>query len=291
RVLHAARPRHLGDVDETFDAFLELDEGAVVLERDHLAADDRAGHVLLGGAAPRVFRDLLETERDALGVRVELEDLHANVVTDLEQLARVIDATPAHVGDVEQTVDTAEIDEGTVLGEVLDDALDDLAFLQALERRLLEGGALLLEEHAARQYDVAALLVELDDLELEVLTEERVEVAHRAQVDLRTGEERLHAAADRDREATLHARGDDAFDQLVPLTRGADLVPDLEPVGLLFREDAHAGVVLARLEQHVDDIAGLYPDRAVRLPELLERDLTLALVADIDDRVVLTNGD
>src|SRR5690606_20303140 len=29
----------------------------------------------------------------------------------------------------------------------------------------------------------------------------------------------------------------------------------------------------------------------VRLPELFERDLTLALVADIDDRVVLTNGD
>src|SRR5262249_51737630 len=48
RVLHAARPRHLGDVDEAFDTFLELDEGAVVLERDHLAADDRAGNVLLG---------------------------------------------------------------------------------------------------------------------------------------------------------------------------------------------------------------------------------------------------
>jgi hypothetical protein len=95
------------------------------------------------------------------------------VVADLEQLRRVVDPAPAHVGDVEEAVDAAEVDERTVLGEVLDDALDDLAFLQALERRLLEGGALLLEEHAARQHDVAALLVELDDLELEGLARGR----------------------------------------------------------------------------------------------------------------------
>src|SRR5689334_441417 len=195
RVLHAARPRHLGDVDEALDALLELDEGAVVLERDDLAADDRAGHVLLGGAAPRILGDLLEAQRDALGVGVELQHLHAHVVADLEQLARVVDPAPAHVGDVQEAVDTAEVDERTVLGEVLDDTLDDLAFLQALERRLLEGRALLLEQHATRQHDVAALLVELDDLELEVLAKERVEVANRAQVYLRTGEERLHAAA------------------------------------------------------------------------------------------------
>src|SRR5205814_4385253 len=170
-------------------------ERAVVLERDHLAADDRAGDVLLRRAAPRVFADLLQTQRDALGVGVELQHLHADVVADLEQLGRVVDPAPAHVGDVEEAVDAAEVDERTVLGEVLDDTLDDLAFLQALERRLLEGSALLLEEHAARQHDVAALLVELDDLELEVLAKERVEVANRAKVDLRPREERLHTAA------------------------------------------------------------------------------------------------
>ena len=213
------------------------------------------------------------------------------MVADLEQLGRVVDPAPAHVGDVEEAVDAAEVDERTVLGEVLDDALDDLAFLEALERRLLQRRALLLEEHAARQHDVAALLVELDDLELEVLAEERVEVADRAEVDLRAREERLHAAADRDREATLHARGDDALDQLVALARGADLVPDLEPIGLLLGEDAHAGVVLAGLEEDVDDVARLHADRAVRLAELLERDLALALVADVDDRVVLADCD
>src|SRR6185436_17047164 len=83
RMLDPAGPRHLGDVDQALDALFELDERAVVLERD-----DRARHVLLGGAAPRILGDLLEAEADALGVGVELEHLHADVVADLEQLAR-----------------------------------------------------------------------------------------------------------------------------------------------------------------------------------------------------------
>ena len=123
------------------------------------------------------------------------------------------------------------------------------------------------------------------------LADERVEVAHRAQVDLRAGQERLHAAADGDREAALHARADDAFDQLVALARGGDLVPDLEAVGLLLREDAQAVFVLAALEEDVDLVARLDPDRAVGLRELVERDHSFGLVADVDDDVVLADVD
>ena len=192
---------------------------------------------------------------------------------------------------MQQAVDAAEVDERAVLGEVLDDPLDDLAFLELLERHLLQLGALLLEEHAARQHDVAALLVELDDLEAVRLADERVEVAHRAQVDLRAREERLHAAADGDRQAALHARADGAFDQLVALAGAGDLVPDLEAVGLLLGEDAQAVLVLAALEEDVDLVALLDADRAVGLRELVERDLSFGLVADVDDDVVLADLD
>jgi hypothetical protein len=37
----------------------------------------------------------------------------------------MLDALPGHVGDVQQAVDAAEVDERTVVGEVLDDTLDD----------------------------------------------------------------------------------------------------------------------------------------------------------------------
>jgi hypothetical protein len=192
---------------------------------------------------------------------------------------------------VEQAVDAAEIDERAVLGEVLDDPLDDLPFLEALERLALELGALLLEQHAAGQDDVAALLVELDDLELVVLADERVQVADGAEIDLRAGEERLHAAADRDGQAPLHPLRDRPLDQLVALARGGDLVPHLEPVGLLLGEHAQPVLVLARLEQDVDLVARLDADLSVGHDELGQRDLPLGLVADVDDHVVLGDLD
>src|SRR5581483_10088630 len=186
---------------------------------------------------PGILADLLQTQGDPLGVGVELQHLDAHVVADLEQLGRVRDPAPGYVGDVQQAVDAAEIDEGAVLGEVLDDPLDQLAFLQLLQRLALELGALLLEQHAARQHDVAALLVELDDLEAVALADERVQVAHRPQVHLRARQERLDAAPYGPREAALHPRADDPFDQLVALTGARDLVPDLEAISLLLGQD------------------------------------------------------
>ena len=125
-------------------------------------------------------------------------------------------------------------------------------FLQILEGRFLETVALLFEEHTTREHDVAALLVELDDLELEGLAEKPVEVSDRTEVDLRARKEGLHSAANRHGEAALHALRDGAFDQLVTLTRGADLIPDLELVGFFLRETDEAILVLFGLDEDVD---------------------------------------
>ena len=42
----------------------------------------------------------------------------------------MVDAPPAHVGDVQQAVDAAEVDERAVIGDVLDHAFEDLALVQ-----------------------------------------------------------------------------------------------------------------------------------------------------------------
>ena len=116
-------PAHLADVDQTLDAGLELHEGAVVGEAHDLALDALADDVDLFGVVPGVFLGLLQAQADALGLGVVLEHLDGDLVADLEHLARVVDAAPGHVRDVQQAVDAAEIDEGAVLGEVLDGAL------------------------------------------------------------------------------------------------------------------------------------------------------------------------
>ena len=161
--------------------------------------------------------------------------------------------------------------------------LQHLALGERLERVLLLLGVLLFEERLAREHDVAALLVDLDDAHAELLPAQRVEVAHRTHVDLRAGQER--ADADVDGEAALDALDDAADDDLALGVGLLDLVPDLHLLGFFAREDDVAFAIFGALEQHVDDVAGLHGDLAVLVEELVDRDDAFGLVADVDDRL------
>ena len=86
-------------------------------------------------------------------------------VADVQDFARMADALVAEVGDVEQAVDAAQVDERTVIGDVLDDAVDDLALGQAQDQARTLFGAGFFEDGATRHDDVAALAVHLQDLE------------------------------------------------------------------------------------------------------------------------------
>src|SRR5688500_6500497 len=148
----------------------------------------------------------------------------------------VVNPTPRHVGDVEQAVDAAEIDERTEVGDVLDDALPHLVLLELLHQLLALAGTLGLEDHAARDDDVAAALVELDDLELVLLTEQLGDVRHAPQGDLRAGEERVDAH-EIDDDTTLDLLDERAYDRLIVLVGEADALPHAHEVRFLLRED------------------------------------------------------
>ncbi len=158
-------PAHLGDVDEALDPRLQFDEGAVVGDVGDAAGELGARRVLELDTLPRIGFELLHAERDALRLRVEADHLDLDGLADIERLGRVVDAPPGDVGDVQQAVDPAEIDEGAVIGDVLDDAGEDLALLEAGDQLGALLGAALLEHGAARHDDVAARAVHLEDLE------------------------------------------------------------------------------------------------------------------------------
>src|SRR5690606_6188360 len=127
-------PGHFRAVDQAFDAGFQLNERTV-------GGDDRDAAGVLGvdrvlgfDAVPRVRLQLLHAERDALGVRVDLDDLDRDGVADGQDLRRMRDALPRHVGDVQQAVDAAQVDERTVVGDVLDDAFADFALLQLADQ-------------------------------------------------------------------------------------------------------------------------------------------------------------
>src|SRR5271155_162201 len=119
RMLHPLRPGHLRNVNESFDALLQLDECAVVGHAENAATHAGADGVALHGIKPRIRRELLEAERNALLILVELQHLDLDLVANVDEVARVGETTPAHVGDVEQAIEAAHIDECAVVGEVL----------------------------------------------------------------------------------------------------------------------------------------------------------------------------
>src|SRR5690606_40110694 len=65
---------------------------------------------------------------------------------------------PAHVRDVQQAVESAQVDERAEVRHVLHDALADLADQQLLHQLLALALALLLEDHATAHDDVATPL-------------------------------------------------------------------------------------------------------------------------------------
>ena len=87
-------------------------------------------------AHPRIFAQLLDAQRDAALFLVELEDLGFDFLTHLQDFGRVTHTTPCHVGDVEQAIDAAQVNERAVVGDVLDHALDHSTFVQGFEQLL-----------------------------------------------------------------------------------------------------------------------------------------------------------
>jgi hypothetical protein len=91
----------------------------------------------------------------------------------------VTHAAPAHVGDVQQTVNAVEVDERTEIGDVLDRALADVARDHFGQQLLAAFGALGFDEFAAGENDVLALLVDLNDLEFVGVADELGEILGR----------------------------------------------------------------------------------------------------------------
>ncbi len=283
-------PVHLGDVHQPFDAGLDLDERAVVGDVGDLAEQPRALRIAATEPDPRVLAELLHAQRYAVLFLVELQDLGRQLLADLHDFARMTHATPGEVGDVQQAVDAAQIDERAVVGDVLDRALDDRAFLEVLEQL----GALFahagLDHRTAGDHDVVALAVELDDLELERLALEGRGVLDRPRVHQRTRQERADAVG-HDREAALDFAGDGATDQLTAVERLLEVHPGRKTLGFVARQDGVAIAVLERFDRDRNEVARIDVQLTVVVLEFLERDVGLGLQAGVDDHEVVVDAD
>src|ERR1700754_458934 len=281
-------PIHFRHVHEAFDARLDLDEATVIGHVGDLAEQTAADRVAARDGDPRVVAELLEAERNAVALAVVLEHADVQLVADVDDFGRVTHALPRHVGDVQQAVDAAEVDECAVIGEVLDHTLHDRAFRQALEQLLALFRALRLDNRAAADDDVVALAIELDDLDLEVLALEVDRVTDRTHVDQGARQE-CADVLDVDREAALDLAGDLAGDGLFLVERLLEVVPHHRTLGLLTGELGLAEAVFERVERDLNFVAHFHFQRAGLVLELLDGDDAFALQAGVDHHHVVAD--
>ena len=129
---HLARPRHLGNVHQAFDAAFQLHEGAVIHQADHLALHTRSDRILFRHGVPWVGSELFHAQGDTFLLGVEFEHDDLDFFADLDDFGGMIDPSPGHVADMENTVDAAEIDEGAVTRDVFNCAFENDALFQIL---------------------------------------------------------------------------------------------------------------------------------------------------------------
>ena len=209
----------------------------------------------------------------------------------VHHFARVADAAPGHVGDVQQAVDAAEVDERAVLGDVLDHAVDDGAFLQ----RFHQLGALFahrgFDHGAARQHDVVALAVELDDLELHGLVFVRASVSLTGRVSISEPGRKARMPL------TSTVRPPLTLPLMVPVTNSPDSSafsrrhPRGQALGLVARQDGVAVAVFDGVDGDRDEIADLDFDFALVVLEFVDRNVGFGLEAGVDDHEVVLDAD
>ncbi len=200
---------------------------------------------------------------------------------------RIAYAAPREVCDVDESVNTAEVNEYTVRSDVLDSTFKNLTLLQFADNLFLLCFQLSLNECLVRNNNVAELLVDLDNLEFHSLAYEYVVVAYGVNVNLASGQECFDAEYVYNHTALCTAL-DVALDDFAILESSVDALPALAQAGFLVRKNELSLLVLLIL--YVDFNLVAYLQFGI-VAELRCGDDTIALIADVDDYFLLVDGD
>src|SRR5699024_4154116 len=123
----------------------------------------------------------------------EFEYFDLDLFANLQQLGRMANTTPGHVRDMQQPIDAAQIDKGTVIGDVFDNALEYQPFFERFKQALALFAHAFFEHGTTRQHNVVTFAIQLDDLEFDGLPLVGGGILDRTQVNQGTRQEGTNA--------------------------------------------------------------------------------------------------
>ena len=145
---------------------------------------------LASTALPGAGALLLQAQGDLFLLAIDVQDHHFDFLVDADHLRRMADAAPAHVGDVQQAVDAAQVDERAELGDVLDHALAELADFERGEQLGFLLGPFGLDQGPAADDDISPGVVDFQHDALDRAADVIADVGRPADVDLAGRQER-----------------------------------------------------------------------------------------------------
>jgi len=226
------RPAHFGDVYQTLYAGFQLDERAVRCQVDHFAFDAGADRIFFLDARPRIFAHLLEAQGNLFFFLIEIQNFHFDFLIHVNHFRRMRDAVPAHIGNMQQAVHTAQIDEHAEVCDVLYDTFANLSDFKIREQLVLRFCTFFFDEFSTGNDDIPSGNINFDDLGFNRLTDVFADIARPPNIDLACGQEHRHPDIYKQTRLDLSA---DTAGYLVAFMACLDnTLPALDAVGFAF---------------------------------------------------------
>ena len=254
---NALGPAHFSQVDQTFHSVFDLNKSTVGHQVADLTGHAAAFGILLSNTIPGIGGALLQTQRNTLFVTVDTGNDDLQLLSHMEHFAGMLDALPGDVGDMQQSVDAAQINESTKINDVLHDTGADVInvhFRQKLAALTLQG---LFKQLAAGNHDVVTVDVDLDDLQIKLFADVVFHIAHGTNIKLGTGKEgreAFHVDHDTAFDAVTH----EALDDVTFAVFGGDTLPGAGGVGLFKAQGGSIVAVFKLFEVDFDLIAHIH---------------------------------
>ena len=204
----------------------------------------------------------------------------------------MIDVLPAELGDVNESVHTTKVDEGTKVHDRGDDAVATLARFQVRQEVAALFFLSLFEPGATREHDVVTVAVEFDDLRFNGFANVGLELAYASKFHERCRQEAPQANVNN--QATFDDLNNDTLDNLITVLKLFNVGPRLFVLSTLLREYEATFLVLFLQDQAFNlfternDLRGV---DVVANRKLARRDDAFGLKSNVEEYFVVVDLD
>ena len=188
---------------------------------------------------------------------------------------------------MDESVNTTEVNEYTVSGNILNRTLKDLTFFELGNDFFLLCFKFFFDKSLVRNNHVAELLVDFNNLELHGFANKYVVISDRMNVDLASWKEGFNSE-DVNNHATFSATLDITLNNFFVFKSGVNTFPALAKACLLVRKNQLTFFVFLIFDVNLNSVADF---EFGIVSEFGSGDNTVALVADVNNYFLFVNGD